>query len=76
MRDLNKGNAAKEKILKETGAGEAMVEVWELDMADFGSVRRFAERVNKTLERLDGAVLNAGIHAGGWEVTVDGWERT
>ncbi|KAJ6464658.1 hypothetical protein C8R47DRAFT_69474 [Mycena vitilis] len=75
VRDLQKGEAAKQAILAQTGFA-GLLEVWELDMADFGSVRRFAERANSTLRRLDGAVLNAGIHPAKWDVTCDGWEKT
>ncbi|KAJ6620576.1 hypothetical protein B0H10DRAFT_1791582 [Mycena sp. CBHHK59/15] len=75
VRDLKKGDAAKAKIMAQTGFAGSL-EVWELDMADFGSVKRFAERANTTLKRLDGVVLNAGIHAGKWDVTSDGWEKT
>ncbi|KAJ7742986.1 hypothetical protein B0H14DRAFT_2478168 [Mycena olivaceomarginata] len=74
VRDLKKGMVAKDQVIAETGfAGR--LEVWELDMADFGSVKRFVEMVN-TLERLDGAILNAGINVPSWDVTVDGWEKT
>ncbi|KAJ7656357.1 hypothetical protein DFH06DRAFT_1199337 [Mycena polygramma] len=75
VRDLQKGEAAKQAILAQTGFA-GLLEVWELDMADFGSVGRFAERANSTLKRLDGAVLNAGIHPAKWDVTRDGWEKT
>ncbi|KAF8199209.1 hypothetical protein K438DRAFT_1823202 [Mycena galopus ATCC 62051] len=44
-------------------------------MASFASVVRFAERAKGTLERLDGAVLNAGINSWDWGVTEDGWEK-
>ncbi|KAK7025047.1 hypothetical protein R3P38DRAFT_2952500 [Favolaschia claudopus] len=74
VRDLTKGEAAKTTIVTETGFKGA-IEVWELDMASFASVKKFAERANGTLDRLDGAVLNAGINNWNWEVTVDGWER-
>ncbi|KAF8216851.1 hypothetical protein K438DRAFT_1558795 [Mycena galopus ATCC 62051] len=65
VRDPKKGNAAKDEIVAETGFA-GLLEVWELDMADFASVKRFVERVN-TLERLDGAVLNAGINVPSWD---------
>ncbi|KAF7356361.1 Carnitine acetyl transferase [Mycena venus] len=74
VRDLKKGEAAKEKVIAETGY-KGSVEVWELDMASFESVKKFAERANTSLKRLDGAVLNAGINTPKWGVTVDGWER-
>ncbi|KAJ7464628.1 hypothetical protein FB451DRAFT_1264101, partial [Mycena latifolia] len=75
VRDLKRGEAAKEEIIAQTGFAGAL-EVWQLDMAEFASVKRFTERANTTLKRLDGAVLNAGLHAGKWETTVDGWEKT
>ncbi|KAJ7735789.1 hypothetical protein B0H16DRAFT_128083 [Mycena metata] len=74
VRDLNKGQAAKESIVAQTGFKGAL-EVWELDMADFASVKRFADRVNTDLKRLDGANLNAAVDVRSWGVTADGWER-
>ncbi|KAJ7739822.1 hypothetical protein B0H16DRAFT_1758391 [Mycena metata] len=73
VRDLKKGEVAKESILAETGF-KGLLEVWELDMADFASVKRFAERANTSLKRLDGASLNAGINVWKWAMTKDGWE--
>ncbi|KAF8168980.1 hypothetical protein K438DRAFT_1444922, partial [Mycena galopus ATCC 62051] len=75
MRDLGKGEAARAQIVKETGFAGERIEVWELDMASFASVVRFAERTKGTLERLDGVVLNAGINSWDWGVTEDGWEK-
>ncbi|KAJ6514865.1 hypothetical protein C8R47DRAFT_1206227 [Mycena vitilis] len=74
VRNLEKGEAAKQTIIAETGF-KGTIEVWELDMADFASVKRFAERANTSLTRLDGAVLNAGINVWDWGTTADGWER-
>ncbi|KAJ6517876.1 hypothetical protein C8R47DRAFT_97 [Mycena vitilis] len=73
VRDVAKGEAAKTRLVAEAGFSGA-VEVWEIDMADFASVKRFAARAN-SLERLDGALLNAGLNAGSWEMTGDAWER-
>ncbi|KAJ7509771.1 hypothetical protein B0H11DRAFT_1257718 [Mycena galericulata] len=74
VRSSDKGEAAKREIVEQTGfAGR--IDVWELDMELFASVVQFAKRAEAELERLDGAVLNAGVHAKEWEVTVDGWER-
>ncbi|KAF7308274.1 ATP-dependent DNA helicase PIF1 [Mycena chlorophos] len=68
-----KGEGAKKDVLEQTGF-RGKVEVWELELEDFESVRAFAGRA-KGLERLDGVVLNAGLHAKEWEKTKDGWER-
>ncbi|KAF8182976.1 hypothetical protein K438DRAFT_1495462, partial [Mycena galopus ATCC 62051] len=75
VRDLGKGEAARAQIVKETAFAPERIEVWELDMASFASVVRFAERTKGTLERLDGVVLNAGINSSEWGVTEDGWEK-
>nr|GAT59592.1 short-chain dehydrogenase/reductase family protein [Mycena chlorophos] len=74
VRDMRRGETAKAQILEETGYDGARVEVWMLDMASFASVSAFAERVDSELKRLDGAVLNAGVHLPTWRTTADGWE--
>ncbi|KAJ7625658.1 hypothetical protein FB45DRAFT_70295 [Roridomyces roridus] len=74
VRDLEKGAKAKEQIIALTEY-TGTIDVWELDMSKFESVKRFAEQA-KTLGRLDGAILNAGIPTPQrWEVTSDGWEK-
>ncbi|KAJ7450212.1 hypothetical protein FB451DRAFT_1146489 [Mycena latifolia] len=75
VRDLAKGAAARETILRET-TFPGLLEVWELDMANFTSVAQFAAKAGKELDRLDGAALNAGVSTHGWQVTGDGWETT
>ena len=58
-RSLEKGEAAKQEIegtTKRTG----VVEVWQLDLGSYESVKEFAERA-KSLRRLDSIVENAGI---------------
>ncbi|KAI1360902.1 putative short-chain dehydrogenase/reductase family protein [Xylaria arbuscula] len=59
VRNLEKGNAAKDSIIASTGK-ETTIEVWELDLASRASVEAFAARANK-LERLDIVVQNAGV---------------
>jgi len=59
VRTLSKGETAKQSIedsTKRTG----VVEVWEVDQEDYGSVKAFADRA-KGLERLDVVILNAGL---------------
>jgi NAD(P)-dependent dehydrogenase (short-subunit alcohol dehydrogenase family) len=64
VRSIEKGNAAKEDILKTTKVSKDTVRVWELDMSSYKSVLAFAERCEKELERVDIALLNAGIAPG------------
>lgn len=58
-RSLEKGEEAKKDIEKSTSRTGA-VEVWQLDLGNYDSVKRFAERA-KTLQRVDAVVENAGI---------------
>ena len=51
------------------------IDVWEVDMASFDSVRSFAKRIRSDLDRLDIFLLNAGIQAHTWRVTNDGYEE-
>ena len=62
VRNLEKGEAAKRSIEQSTGR-TGVVEVWQLDLAHYESVRFFAKRA-MGLERLDVVVENAGILTG------------
>jgi len=76
VRDVNKGEAAKTSIaetLKARGKACA-IDVWTLDMADYSSIKAFAERAASELETLDIAVLNAGVHNSTYQVGTYGWE--
>ena len=59
MRNLEKGEAAKRSI-EETTNRKNVVEVWQLDLASYESVKQFAKKANE-LRRLDAVVENAGI---------------
>src|ERR1700712_3348411 len=61
VRDLDKGNAAKDDIERSTGCAKDSTQVWHLDMADYSSVKNFAARASKDLERIDVLLANAGI---------------
>jgi retinol dehydrogenase 12 len=60
VRSLSKGEAAKEDIVNSQRVRQKVIEVWELDLGSFESVKRFAERCGH-LERIDAVVENAGI---------------
>lgn len=44
----------------ETTSGRKVLDVWQLDMEDYSSIKEFAKKA-ATLERLDIAVMNAGL---------------
>lgn len=59
VRNLEKGEAAKKSIEDSTGR-TGVVEVWQLDLSHYESVKEFAKRA-QGLARLDILVENAGI---------------
>jgi NAD(P)-dependent dehydrogenase (short-subunit alcohol dehydrogenase family) len=73
-RDISKGEAAKKDIERTTGVN-GVVEVWELDLASFKSVKRFAAKAQQSLERIDGLIENAGLFLDSWTVA-EGMETT
>ncbi|ETN47003.1 uncharacterized protein HMPREF1541_01193 [Cyphellophora europaea CBS 101466] len=63
VRNLEAGEEAKadiERTTKRTGVAE----VWKLDLSSYDSVKAFAARAQRELERLDIAVLNAAVATG------------
>ena len=68
VRNLDKGEAAKKSILTSERKTEDVVEVWELDLASYQSVKDFATRA-EGLNRLDVLVENAGIVTFKWTMT-------
>ena len=73
VRNIDKGLDACHKI-EARRQPTNKIDVWELDMGNYTSVQRFAERVEKELPSLDVAVLNAGISPNDYVVGVEGWE--
>lgn len=73
VRDLKKGEKAKEDIVSRIGPTDRL-EVWELDMDSYESITAFAQKAN-ALDHLDVTVLNAGLHRGEYETTRYGWEQ-
>ncbi|KAH6878551.1 hypothetical protein BKA58DRAFT_308294 [Alternaria rosae] len=67
VRSIEKGEAARKDIESTTGRSN-VVKVMQLDMSSYQSVLDFAQKVSKELERVDIAVLNAGVNRREWEV--------
>lgn len=74
-RSLDRGNRVKAELETRTDRPGA-VQVWELEMSSFQSVKSFAGRVNTELPRLDVALLNAGLWNRNYAQSGDGWEET
>lgn len=60
VRNLEKGSTARSSI-ETSEKRPGIVEVWELDLSRYDSVKAFVERVNTSLDRLDVVVENAGV---------------
>ncbi|MFA9453248.1 MAG: SDR family NAD(P)-dependent oxidoreductase [Candidatus Aminicenantaceae bacterium] len=72
QRNLDKGNAAVEKI--RVGCQDADVRVMELDLANLESVRGFAVKFKDSYSRLDLLINNAGVMMPPYSKTADGFE--
>jgi NAD(P)-dependent dehydrogenase (short-subunit alcohol dehydrogenase family) len=74
VRSPRKGEDARSKLLTE--CPNAKVEVWELEMGSYDSIQALVRRT-KQLNRLDIAILNAGLTKGTWELNpITGHEET
>jgi len=74
VRNMKKGNEARDKIQAETGFNNIVVR--ELDLSSFDSVKSFVDGIQKSEERLDILISNAAVANGVRNVTKDGWEES
>ncbi|KAJ5521749.1 Short-chain dehydrogenase/reductase SDR [Penicillium freii] len=63
VRNLSKGEIARTSLLASLpkSTKPPVVEVWELDLADYGSITSFVNRLQKSGIYVDFALLNAGV---------------
>lgn len=73
VRNVAAGEKAQRVIQHLASDPECRVEVWGLEMSNFDSIWSFQERVDLECERVDIAVLNAGVWRS--EFNVDRYER-
>jgi NAD(P)-dependent dehydrogenase (short-subunit alcohol dehydrogenase family) len=72
-RSRERGEAARGEIEAETG-GRGRLEVREIDLGSFASIRTFTDRANADLPRIDVLVNNAGIYPQKLAKTAEGFE--
>ncbi|KAF8860341.1 short-chain dehydrogenase/reductase-like protein [Acephala macrosclerotiorum] len=72
-RNKEKGDGAK-RVIEVTTGRMNVVEVWQVDLSSYESVRHFCDRASK-LERLDAVVENAGVATPTYE-EAEGMEST
>lgn len=75
VRTISKGETAQWEIESRIGR-KGVIEVWQLDMLNYASIKAFANRVTTELDRLDYAILNAGVIPASFEQSTYGWETT
>lgn len=73
VRTVAKGGEAKELLLKEKP--DAKVEVRELDIASFDSIKSFAKKLGEEVPRVDIAVLNAAVYNFSFQLSSYGYEQ-
>ncbi|KAL9043613.1 MAG: hypothetical protein Q9214_003207, partial [Letrouitia sp. 1 TL-2023] len=69
VRDTEKGEAAKASIEETTGRNN-VVEVWQVDLCSYESVKEFSRKIH-SLDRLDVLLENAGIARYRWVIEED-----
>lgn len=75
VRDISKGKAARNSITG--GISSDRIDLMELDLISFKSVRSFAAAVSNKYKLIDALILNAGMHGADHSVmTEDGVETT
>lgn len=74
-RNLERGKATKSELEQRTNR-PGTVQVWELEMNSYQSVKTFARRVNQEIKQLDAALLNAGLWNREFTVSAEGWEES
>ncbi|MCJ1380528.1 hypothetical protein MMC17_003636 [Xylographa soralifera] len=74
-RNPAKAQAAKAAI-EARSQRSGVVQIWPLDMNSFASVKAFANRASRELDRLDVALLNAGLIMREYRLSEEGWEET
>lgn len=75
VRSITKGEAAKADIEARSGR-PGVIEVWQLDMLDYASIQAFANRAQNEIDRLDYAILNAGVMQNTFTTSPYGWETS
>lgn len=70
VRSVEKGEQAKQRI-EESTKRKGVIEVWELDLPSYESVKSFARRCNQDLQRLDCVIGNAALGSRSYSVLED-----
>ena len=73
-RNIEKANQAKQEVL--SLYSQAKIEIIQIDMSSFDSIKAGSKKINQNYQSLDILVNNAGLVNNEYELTVDGFEQT
>lgn len=73
VRNPKKAETAERQLYKDVPSFRGQVKVIKLDYDSFESVRSFVREVDSSFDRLDFALLNAGVTNQTYQATPDGW---
>ena len=76
VHSLEKGEAAKKKIVMCTSIDASKILLYEVNYENFASVKHFAEAVIGSTQHLHVAILNAGVARPSHSESPEGWEMT
>ncbi|KAI1841784.1 hypothetical protein JX265_007112 [Neoarthrinium moseri] len=71
VRSVEKGESAKRSIVQTTGCDPKVIDVWPIDLTSYDSVRTFADRVDRELDRVDVLLENAAVASVEWNWVLD-----
>ncbi|KAH9894627.1 hypothetical protein F4778DRAFT_747708 [Xylariomycetidae sp. FL2044] len=71
VRSVDKGEAAKRTLAEATRVDPRIVEVWPMDLTSYDSVKAFAARAARDLDRLDVLLENAAVASVAWNTVLD-----
>ena len=74
VRSVDKGDAAKAKIVQQTSFKADAISIHQVDLGNFASVHRFVTDLNKAVDYIDVVLLNAGLAAPRFSKSQEGWE--
>ncbi|KAI3322945.1 short-chain dehydrogenase/reductase [Xylariaceae sp. AK1471] len=74
VRTAAKGEDAKTRIVQRTGCDSNIITVLTVDLTSFDSVQAFIVNLKKIVNKLDIALLNAGLGNPSYEKSPSGWE--
>lgn len=75
VRNTTAGETAKNDVESTTGI-RGVMEIWQLDLCSFDSVKKFAKRAASELDRIDAVIANASVALPTFKASERGHEET